>query len=61
MSPFEEYLCLLIELHNTMEVNDENKANEIRNKMDKPYWELSKREQEIIDDVSAALNGDFAE
>jgi len=58
MRPFEEYLRKLLDLHIAMEAEDEAKADEIRDTMEKPWYALSEAEQRVADLVSEALYPD---
>lgn len=57
MRPFEKYLRLLLDLHRAMGNGDEVKADNLRDEMDKSYYQMSKDEITLVDKVLIALDG----
>lgn len=58
MSPLEQSLRLLLELHTAMEAEDTKAADDLREKMDAPHWGMSEEERWLISLVSETLYGD---
>lgn len=59
MKLFEKNLRLLIDLHTAMSNKNEDEANIIRDEIDSVWRDLSDKEQEVMDEVSVALYGDY--
>ena len=56
--PFEAYLRKLLDLHVAMETGDEEAADNLRDEMDAPWWNLSEAEMTVLSLVSDALYAD---
>lgn len=57
-TPFLEYVTYLIELHHLDKIgnNDSDEADEIRDKAEELYYQLTKEQVRLVNILSASLN-----
>lgn len=57
MKPFEQYLRLLLALHRIREKCEDEEFDLIQDQMDKPWYEMNKKERKLIAIITEALYG----